>query len=244
NAGTAATSGSAGWDRGSWSRRSSFAGSRDTNRFRRSSKNWKLWHRLSRGLSNGERRRRVGYAGAATFNGVPGILQRLGGDRNLVGKKVQFDREVFTVVGIMPRGFASPADAEMWFPILINDPRNIEIGHSFRVIARLKDGATPAVAQREMQTIAARLKRAYPQDKEGIGANVVPLLEQTVGEARRALLVLMGAVGCVLLIAGANVANLLLVRTTSRRRELALRLSLGAGRWRIARCLLSESVLL
>jgi putative ABC transport system permease protein len=170
--------------------------------------------------------------------------QRLGGDRNLVGKKVQFDREVFTVVGIMPRGFAFPADAEMWFPILINDPRNIEIGHSFRVIARLKDGATPAVAQREMQTIAARLKRAYPQDKEGIGANVVPLLEQTVGEARRALLVLMGAVGCVLLIAGANVANLLLVRTTSRRRELALRLSLGAGRWRIARCLLSESVLL
>src|SRR5450756_1456647 len=73
-AGTAATSGSAGWDRGSWSRRNSFAGSKDTNRFRLSSKNWKLWRRLSRGLSNGERRRRVGYAGVATFNGVPGIL--------------------------------------------------------------------------------------------------------------------------------------------------------------------------
>src|ERR1035441_4666499 len=70
----AATSGSAGWDRGCWSRRSSFAGSRDTNRFRRSSENWKLWHRLSWGLSNGERRRRVDYAGVATFNGVPGIL--------------------------------------------------------------------------------------------------------------------------------------------------------------------------
>src|ERR1019366_7823999 len=74
NGGTAATSGSAGWGRGSWSRRSSFAGSRDTSRFRRSSKNWKLWRRLSWGLSNGERRRRVGYAGVATFNGVPGIL--------------------------------------------------------------------------------------------------------------------------------------------------------------------------
>src|ERR1039457_6413558 len=69
----AATSGSAGWDRGCWSRRSSFAGSRDTNRFRCSSENWKLWHRLSWGLSNGERRRRVDYAGVATFNGVPGI---------------------------------------------------------------------------------------------------------------------------------------------------------------------------
>src|SRR5450756_1300983 len=76
-AGTAATSGRAGWGRGSWSRRSSFAGSRDTNRFRRSSKNWKLWRHLSRGLSNGERRRRVGYAGTATFNGVPGILWSL-----------------------------------------------------------------------------------------------------------------------------------------------------------------------
>src|ERR1035437_7508664 len=74
NAGTAATSGSAGWDRGSWSRRNSFAGSRDTNRFRLSSKNWKLWRRLSRRLSNGERRRKVDHKGAATFNGVPGIL--------------------------------------------------------------------------------------------------------------------------------------------------------------------------
>src|ERR1035437_839202 len=74
NAGTAATSGSAGWDRGSWLRRSSFAESRDTNRFRRSSKNWKLWRRLSRRLSNGERRRKVDHKGAATFNGVPGIL--------------------------------------------------------------------------------------------------------------------------------------------------------------------------
>src|SRR5665647_1973407 len=85
NAGTAATSGSAGWDRGSWSRRNSFAGSRDTNRFRLSSKNWKLWRRLSRGLSNGERRRRVGYAGVATFNGVPGILSRIAdGDHRIL----------------------------------------------------------------------------------------------------------------------------------------------------------------
>src|ERR1035437_397246 len=88
NAGTVATSGSAGWGRGSWLRRSSFAESRDTNRFRLSSKNWKLWRRLSRRLSNGERRRKVDHKGAATFNGVPGILAR-GGDRRLLQRALK-----------------------------------------------------------------------------------------------------------------------------------------------------------
>jgi putative ABC transport system permease protein len=171
------------------------------------------------------------------------LWQRLGGDRKLVGKTVQFDRETYTITGIMPKGFAFPSTAEYWVPFAGDDPRN-DGSHYLRVVGRIQSGVTMAQAQSEMRAIAARLQAAHPKENEGIGANVVPLLEQTVGEARRALLVLLGAVACVLLIACANIANLLLVRATARRREFALRLSLGAGRWRIARWLLTESVML
>jgi predicted permease len=173
-----------------------------------------------------------------------GLWQRLGGDRKLVGKTVRFDRAIFTVVGIMPRGFTFPNESELWFPFAADDPRSEPGTHYLQVIGRLRAGVAVAQAQSEMRTIAARLKLAHPKYNQGVGANVVPLLEQIVGEARRALLVLMGAVACLLLIACANVANLALVRVTGRRRELALRLALGAGRWRIARGLLTESALL
>jgi putative ABC transport system permease protein len=171
-----------------------------------------------------------------------GLWQRLGGKQDVIGKAVRFDREVFTVVGVMPQGFDFPPASEYWRPFVPDESRRGD--HELRVIGRLKAGIAVSEAQAEMHTIAARLRLAHPEENAGIGANVVPLLEQTVGEARRALLVFMGAVGCLLLIASANVANLLLVRITGRRRELALRLALGAGRWRITRWLLTESVLL
>jgi putative ABC transport system permease protein len=169
-----------------------------------------------------------------------GLWQRLGGDRTIAGRTVKLGKTTYTVVGVMPRGFAYPAGySDLWFPHAVDDTRN-DGSHYLKVVARLKQGVPLARAQNEIKTIASYL----PEWKGGIGANIVPLTEHIVGGSRQVLLVLMGAVACVFLIACANVANLLLVRATGRRRDLALRLALGAGRWRIARGLLAESVLL
>lgn len=168
------------------------------------------------------------------------LWKRLGGDRGIAGKTVQFDRKPFLIAGVMPAGFAYPMGAsELWFPWSTDDPRNRGARY-LKVIARLKPGIPVSRAQSDLQTITARLDAG----KYGLGAEVVPLDEQILGETRRVLLILMGAVGCVFLIACMNVANLLLVRATARRRDLALRLALGAGRWRVLRTVLAESLLL
>ncbi len=164
-----------------------------------------------------------------------GLWQRLGGDPGVIGKTAQFDRESYTVVGVMPKGFAYPANfSELWFPFWVDDPRN-DGAYYLKTIARLKPGVSLSQARSEMETITARFKESV---------NVVPLEQDILGETRGTLLVLLGAAVCVLLIACANVASLLLVRAAGRRRELALRLSLGAGRWRVVRCLLVESTFL
>jgi putative ABC transport system permease protein len=170
-----------------------------------------------------------------------------GGAADVVGRSVQLNGEPYLIIGVAPSGFAQASKVDTWVPMAFEPDETAGAArgsHYVNVIARLRAGVTVAQAEAEMKVLASQLATQYPDSNKGWSILLMPMQDYSVREVKPVLYTLLGAVGCVLLIACANIANLLLARATARHREISIRSALGASQWRLMRQLLSESVLL